>query len=694
MMAVIFHLFNVRNNVQAVNLENVSIVTKDIGFQIMNVMKFRMMDIALEMNNVMIIIYKQQMVIIVSSLIVLKIVNTFSKDYVQNVIKNQNNLIKLIIIVNNFVEMDIYQMMNNAMMQIIFPMMGVMNVNFNAIIIVIFVAMANVYNVDDGNLIPYDGCYECKFQCQEECIDCVKGVCNSCIDRGWILNPNHVCTNKCGDGITIDQFEQCDDGNDIPYDGCYQCEFQCELLCTLCEQGVCFECNQFGWIIQNNQCTSICGDGIVVGNEQCDDMNSIQNDGCYQCKFMCDQYCLDCQEGVCNECLQGMNLINQTCQPICGDGFHLLSFEQCDDANKDNGDGCDSQCQIENDWICITNASFISVCLISKQPDFNIIVLTPDPQQFCDVQIQFNQQVKLSSKIFNDLNENIVTTIINLQQENYSIQLTKEIKIAKNELTDLVLSFRIQFLSTIEHPVFQIEFQNDPLISEYNQTLTKSQGQIELSTPIFLAQTEIQIAEQASGFNQAIIISLASLSSICLLTGQSDIFWNLMDQLQYLSYVKYVNIDFSPNLNIYFEVFKFVTISPLISALGIDKLFAALDGSEDFIVVTNYKFLKDDINAYFLLNFQSFLFCLITTYLSFYSAQIIYHLLKKIGHIQIKQLGFTIGKLVITFRTTLQHKISEFYHNAILRLLLSNSYDLSFACAIQLAYYPKTAILY
>lgn len=39
------------------------------------------------------------------------------------------------------------------------------------------------------------------------------------------------------------------------------------------------------------------------------------------------------------------------------------------------------------------------------------------------------------------------------------------------------------------------------------------------------------------------------------------------------------------------------------SAIGIDKLFAALDGSENYLVVTKYKFLKDDINAYFLINF-------------------------------------------------------------------------------------------
>lgn len=34
-------------------------------------------------------------------------------------------------------------------------------------------------------------------------------------------------------------------------------------------------------------CISICGDGITVGDEHCDDGNNIRYDGCYDCNFEC-----------------------------------------------------------------------------------------------------------------------------------------------------------------------------------------------------------------------------------------------------------------------------------------------------------------------------------------------------------------------------------------------------------------------
>ncbi|CAD8161793.1 unnamed protein product [Paramecium pentaurelia] len=122
-------------------------------------------------------------------------------------------------------------------------------------------------------------------------------------------------------------------------------------------------------------------------------MSFIQNDGYYEYKFQCDQYCIDFQEGICYECLQGMHQINYICQTDFGDGFHLQPFEQRDDGNKESGDGCDFQCNIEKDWLCITNLNFISVCLISKQLDFTITVLTPNPHETFDIQIQFSQQI-------------------------------------------------------------------------------------------------------------------------------------------------------------------------------------------------------------------------------------------------------------------------------------------------------------
>jgi fibro-slime domain-containing protein len=56
-------------------------------------------------------------------------------------------------------------------------------------------------------------------------------------------------------------FEECDDGNLIPYDGC-------SPTCTIepkCSGGT---------------CSAVCGDGLVFPGEQCDDGNTVSGDGC------------------------------------------------------------------------------------------------------------------------------------------------------------------------------------------------------------------------------------------------------------------------------------------------------------------------------------------------------------------------------------------------------------------------------
>ncbi len=58
-----------------------------------------------------------------------------------------------------------------------------------------------------------------------------------------------ACTSECGNG-NVDADEECDDGNDIPDDGC------------------------------SRTCTLDCGDNNVTGEEECDDGNRTPGDGC------------------------------------------------------------------------------------------------------------------------------------------------------------------------------------------------------------------------------------------------------------------------------------------------------------------------------------------------------------------------------------------------------------------------------
>ena len=77
-----------------------------------------------------------------------------------------------------------------------------------------------------------------------------------------------------------------------------------------------------------------CGNGKIESGEQCDDGNTLPNDGCSPtCHF----------EPNCRPA-------TGTCTSKCGDG--LVVNEECDDGNTTNGDGCSSTCTVEPGFQC------------------------------------------------------------------------------------------------------------------------------------------------------------------------------------------------------------------------------------------------------------------------------------------------------------------------------------------------------
>jgi fibro-slime domain-containing protein len=72
-------------------------------------------------------------------------------------------------------------------------------------------------------------------------------------------SPFACATTTCGNKV-VERWEQCDDGNNLPFDGCYKCQNE-----PSCVDGV---------------CKSVCGDGQRFDDEACDDGNLRDNDGC------------------------------------------------------------------------------------------------------------------------------------------------------------------------------------------------------------------------------------------------------------------------------------------------------------------------------------------------------------------------------------------------------------------------------
>ena len=122
--------------------------------------------------------------------------------------------------------------------------------------------------------------------------------------------------------------EECDDGNSLSNDGCS----------SICKVEIEF-----------------CGnDRLERGNgEQCDDGNIITGDGCSNCRIEDGYICNFNQEGFSSICVPTPPIINQY---FCGDS--LIQWpEQCDDGWPPvSGDGCSSRCMLEVGYNCINYA--------------------------------------------------------------------------------------------------------------------------------------------------------------------------------------------------------------------------------------------------------------------------------------------------------------------------------------------------
>lgn len=132
-----------------------------------------------------------------------------------------------------------------------------------------------------------------------------------------------VCNPLCGDGKLIET-ETCDDGSDD--------DTGCNSTCT--GPLPTFTCTG-GTVFKPTKCNPICGDGRVFPPETCDaDSSQALINGC-------NSTCNGTLQGW--TCSGGDKLSATICTPICGDGV-LVGVETCDDGDISDNFGCNSDC--------------------------------------------------------------------------------------------------------------------------------------------------------------------------------------------------------------------------------------------------------------------------------------------------------------------------------------------------------------
>ncbi|CAD8127283.1 unnamed protein product [Paramecium sonneborni] len=563
------------------------------------------------------------------------------------------------------------------------------------------------------------GCYKCGNSCQIQCLQCLdNSYCLFCI-QGWSL-MNGICIEKCGDNqVALYSQEECDSNqNDclncrlicpenckfcIKSQECLicneqyiminnKCQQSCLTGCKKCIEGICYDNCLNGELNIDGICYSICGDGIQQQKEQCDDGNSIQFDGCYKCEYSCPLYCQNCFEGICYECQSYFQLIDNTCYDGCGSGIKAYN-EECDDGNIIELDGCSSTCQIELQYKCQEISFSYSDCQYSPSPYMIITFLNQTYNKYY-LEITFSQAIYF--------NENyLLQTLFNfsidqLSITDYSIKLQSNYQPLINSILHFVFSIEIQFFNSTNSSLINLNIQlNNQAFNQEDIELLNPSQQIFLKQSLSMSQSDIQKTIQLTQSQEIMIITQGIAGVFVLISGNFQIFVEILDNLQYQSYFKYINIIYPENLYIFFESTTLISILPIFHYFNIDHLYSQFL-FQDFI--ESYAKLKFyNLNAHLITNLEFFFIQVISTilfvvilktvtYISFkiiYKIQTQHLLVLKLRSFKSKQLILVLN-WIYNFFHQIQVFIYEFYQNGLIDLLLANAWDLLFKAFLQL----------
>ncbi|CAK92089.1 unnamed protein product (macronuclear) [Paramecium tetraurelia] len=450
------------------------------------------------------------------------------------------------------------------------------------------IALISQEECDDSNDMQLDGCFGCKIECCRYCTQCIYGICYDCEYTFTLINQE--CNSVCGDGLVSAEYEQCDDMNRIPYDGCYNCNYQCRQFCKLCIQGVCYDQCEQGYYQVDNVCYPICGDGIIVEEEDCDDQNVDKSDGCFNCFFYCPDHCNVCAQGKCKVCEQGYELnkgLNE-CFTLCGNGLVSIE-EECDDMNQQNGDGCSSLCTIETNYVCKNFLYSFTECIYIRYPKFEASLIRQD-YSIQYVSLHFDQQVKiLGNKNFSgQIQFNLVG--VDFELYNITLMIVQEVQ---QYCTFVEYMVAIQINTTLlSHPILEVILK-EQLYNENEAPLINQIDKVKLNLPKYIVDKKKQSAQVLKNVGTNIMKSIGGMGILMLLIGHS--FGGIIEILQQQSYLKFINVVFPLNLFIYFESSNIITVQPLLDFFHFNSVVLNIMNTE--FVESKEKFLFYEIDA-------------------------------------------------------------------------------------------------
>ncbi|KAM3133428.1 hypothetical protein pb186bvf_014432 [Paramecium bursaria] len=488
-------------------------------------------------------------------------------------------------------------------------------------------------------------CNKCPIRCSKcennnQCSECIQNaklinsICecqsqfyfdgNNCIycNTQLALSIRSCWINNCGDGI-LNYGEECDDGNQDYRDGCsyciqdkgYQCSnqllqisycYQCQSNCNQCEFInqiiICNKCND-GYFLEQNQC--------IKCNVNCKTCNSF--DHCSAC-FVEQQQLSRCL------CPFGFYFYNQTCSSICGDGIKSTS-EQCDDGNLRNRDGCDQFCNTETQFQCNAQRQ-ISIC--QQLQNIDLIVTNTFKQSNANYKFQIQSQqmvliedlqiqIKLRNgdqklvgylqlSIEDDQNSN---SIISDQWFQASIQYDKS---NFNKLTQIEFNLSINFKQSIQNPRIIVQITSQLFNEEYNK-IEQNPLNIDIQSQYVLSDVQEQLSSYMSKSGQYSTMCTIFMNMMLFLFQGTSNLSLMMRATNQIIYIKYMKIEFPPNLQLFlqdqqiFNIFEYLNVLDALNQfkIGFQINFDYIYPGEQFDLYNNNANFMQNILPFFVL---------------------------------------------------------------------------------------------
>jgi len=521
-------------------------------------------------------------------------------------------------------------------------------------------------------------------RCELPCGNCESN--STCLDCkipyfGYYNDVNLTCVLKCPEGY----FEN------LEYRKCEKCHYSC-INCTGPLNTQCLSCNSnLGYYkAPNNEKNepSICYQFNCIAGYYSEEKFDFDFDfdnrapikNCLPCHSSCktciagDKYsCTSCNNGriphintttnlmqciSCQEINPGFYTnINGKCAEICGDGVNLGQVE-CDDGNRENNDGCSSNCIIEMGYKCEKGINLPDLCYDTTPPRLYLSVLYGN-----NIQLEFSELTfpVISS---NELKNHLEISLSGCNKNDFRWNVANNFT-ANDPINKLLINTEI--LCTIKGTeTIYFKLKTEGLFKDiYGNSLKPVELKSRSNSQTYMSDEEKAVVTGTGDvFGTTSMLTLGLVIGINLVQSTAvESFWTFINMLQMLSLVPLIDCNMPAIL------YKFMTEYLSVAKVALPIKLVPYE----FI----YKFETKPFNSRFYEN-------------GYESTSIIINFIDQLTTWALLLLFYLIINL-LTYFIPISSKLGfiyrwkkEYEFNAIIRILLESFMLLCFCCFLDL----------